>query len=94
MADFLGGWTCCIDQGHYGHPAAKATWLYAFGVSRPGLRWGRCGKRLRLDQGFHSAEERRRLIKTGICQRLSRRQRLATPLEFRDLLISIAMGAP
>lgn len=29
VADWLGGWTCCVDQGHYGHRAQKATWLYA-----------------------------------------------------------------
>ncbi|MGE0451731.1 MAG: hypothetical protein AB7Q29_19310 [Vicinamibacterales bacterium] len=31
VADWQGGWTCCIDQGHYGHRAQKATWLYAVG---------------------------------------------------------------
>lgn len=89
-ADLLGGWTCCVEQGHYGHPAAKATWLYAQGVELPSLTWGRCGKRIRLDDGFHSAEERRRSIKTGVCQRLSKRQSAVTPLPFRDLLIRIA----
>lgn len=34
--------------------------------------------------------ERRRAIKTGVCQRLSKLQRLETPTEFRDLLISMA----
>jgi hypothetical protein len=24
-ADFEGGWTCCVDQGYYGHRAQKAT---------------------------------------------------------------------
>lgn len=89
-ADFFGGFTCCVEQGHYGHRARKATWLYAVGVSLPSLKWGNSGKRERLDEVFHSAEERRRAVKTGICQRLSKLQRLSTPLPFRDLLLSIA----
>ncbi len=93
-ADFEGGWTCCVEQGAYGHPARKATWLYANGVELPSLRWGSApGDFVRLDEGFHSAEERRRAIRTGACQRLSRRQCAATPAEFRDLLVSIARTA-
>lgn len=34
------GWTCCVEQGHYGHVARKATWLYAVGTDLPSLRWG------------------------------------------------------
>ena len=90
-ADFDGGWTCCVEQGWYGHQARKATWLYARGVHLPSLRWGAApGDFVRLDEGFHSIEERARAIKTGACQRLSKRQRAATPPEFRDLLITIA----
>ncbi len=89
-ADEFGGWTCCVEQGFYGHLAAKATWLYVIGTELPELRWGRCGKRLRIDPGFHSREERRRLIKTGVSKRLSKRQRTATPIEFRDLLLGMA----
>ena len=86
-----GGWTCCVEQGHYGHAARKATWLYCHGAtSLPSLRWGPAPAGVRLDQGYHSAEERRRAVKTGICQRLSKRQREATPPAFADLLISIA----
>ncbi len=44
----------------------------------------------RLDEGYHSAEERRRAIKTGIVQRLSKRQRAETPEPFRDLLLNMA----
>lgn len=92
-ADDFGGWTCCVDQGHYGHRAQKATWLYAYGVPLPELTWGKSDRRVRLDDGYHSAEERRRRIRTGTCQRLSKRERQETPLPFRDLLLSIAGGA-
>ena len=91
VADWQGGWTCCVEQGHYGHQARKATWLYAAHVDVPSLHWGASTGGQRLDQGFHSREERRRAIRTGICQRLSHRQRLATPAAFRDVLIAIAM---
>jgi len=88
----VGEWVCCVEQGHYGHPARKATWLFAVGCERPDLKWGPAPKGVRIDEGFHSAEERRRAVKTGICQRLSKRQRTVTPIPFRDLLISIARG--
>jgi hypothetical protein len=91
---FSDGYTCCVEQGAYGHRARKATWLYACGVELPALRWGPApGDFVRLDEGFHSIEERRRAVKTGACQRLSANQRRATPVEFRDLLISIARTA-
>ena len=89
-----GGWTCCVEQGAYGHKARKATWLYAAGVELPALAWGRApGEFVRLEDGFHSAEERARAVRTGACQRLSRRQRAATPVGFRDLLLGIARTA-
>lgn len=91
-ADFQGGWTCCVDQGRYGHRASKATWLYAHGVDLPSLQWGAAGNRLDLT-GAEDDEARRRLIKTGVCQRLSKRQRAATPIPFRDLLLAIARTA-
>jgi len=90
------GWTCCVEQGHYGHLSRKATWLYAAGIeSLPSLRWGSSGQRMRMDDGYHSAEERRRAKKLGVVPhpRLSRRQRLATPVEFRDVLLDIARGS-
>jgi hypothetical protein len=90
MADWQGGWTCRVDQGQYGHPARKATWLYAHSVELPSLCWVRVKAKARLDDGYHSAEERRRAIRTGVCQRLSHRQRELTPEPFRDLLLAIA----
>ncbi len=88
------GWTCCVEQGAYGHSARKATWLYACHAELPTLRWGPAvGDFVRLDDGFHSAEERKRAIKTGACPRLSHKQRAATPIEFRDVLLGIAASA-
>ena len=93
-ADWQGGWTCCVEQGAYGHKGRKATWLYACGVQLPSLVWGRApGDFVRLEARFHCAEERRRRVKQGAVGRLSHRQRAATPLAFRDLLLGIAATA-
>jgi hypothetical protein len=94
VADWGGGWTCCVEQGAYGHRARKATWLYAHGVDLPSLAWGKAdGDFVRIDEGFHSIEERARAIKTGACQQLSAKQRAATPPAFRDVLLGIARSA-
>ena len=89
-ADMLGGWTCYVEQGRYGHAAKKATWLYAHGVQLHSLRWGHdpdarsaalvswCGNRI-------STGDTRPL--------LSKRERSATPPEFRDLLLALARSA-
>lgn len=93
VADWFGGWTCCVDQGHYGHRAQKATWLYAVDVPLPILTWGKSANRVRLDDGVYSREERRRKIRTGVCQRLSHRERAETPIAFRDLLLGMCRSA-
>lgn len=91
-ADGFGGWTCCVEQGHYGHPARKATWLYAFGVDLPELIWGPCRTAQRLDEGFHSKAERDAARAAGQKprKRLSTAQNLTTPHAFRDALIAMA----
>jgi hypothetical protein len=92
VADWEGGWTCCVAQGHYGFRARKATWLYAAQITDlPSLCWGPLPHtHQRLDARSHSAAERRRAIKTGQCEHLSARQRAATPLAFRDVLLAMA----
>lgn len=89
------GWTCCVEQGHYGHKARKATWLYYVGdTPPPSLRWGAAkGDFVRLDEGYHTPEERRRAVRTGACQRLSKAQRAATPPAFAEVLLAMARSA-
>ncbi len=88
------GWTCCVEQGHYGHLARKATWLYVVCEKKPPeLKWGSSGPKTRLDLGYHSAEERRSKRdgrKTGMVERLSKKQCAETPKAFRNLLLRIA----
>jgi hypothetical protein len=91
--DSYGGRSCCVEQGHYGHTARKATWLYAIKTDFPELRWGPCESKTRLDPGFHSREEARAARSaegyTPI-KRLTKEEMIFTPTEFRDLLIGIA----
>lgn len=94
-ADNECGWTCCVEQGHYGHVARKATWLYACHVDLPELIWGPCTDRQRLDEGFHSKAERDAARAAGIKprKRLSARENLSTPIAFRDVLLLVARTA-
>lgn len=59
-ADFGGLWTCHVEQGHYGHPCRKATWLLAFGCELPSLRWGPSSALVSLASGFRSDKDRSR----------------------------------
>lgn len=89
-ADFDGGQTCCVEQGHYGHRSRKATWLYAVDCALRELQWGKASGKIRLDDGYHSAAERRAATRRGVTERLSHKERAATPISFRDLLIQLA----
>ena len=94
-ADFQGGWTCCVEQGRYGHYARKPTLLYAFGVDLPELDWGISEPR--LDPSIVARVGLKRAKRLGeVGGRGGGRDsapRIGTPPEFRDLLISIAMTA-
>lgn len=94
-ADFVGGWTCYVEQGHYGHAARKATWLYANGVDLPSLCWERIPQRLdpvMLERhGYEHA--RRKGVVSMVGGKRKTEIRNATPLAFRDLLLSIASTA-
>jgi len=85
------GWTCCVEQGHYGHRARKATWLYVARIyPLPNLRWGSSGPKPRLDDGFHSKAERAAGQKRSEAPRLSKVECVSTPAEFAWLLLDLA----
>lgn len=95
-AGFCGGWTCCVEQGFYGAAARKPTWLYAHDVDLPFLRWGVGAQRLDpvvlARHGYEVARKRGMVSLIGGKDKTIKRN--ATPLEFRDVLLSIARTAP
>ncbi len=95
MADSVGGWTCCVEQGHYGHLSRKATWLYSRGVDLPALRWGPCEQRIhpRALELHGYAKARRIGMMAMVGGKDKTRIRNATPVEFRDVLVAMARTA-
>lgn len=97
-----GGWVCHVEQWHYGHPAKKATWLYAFGIDPPPLRWGKTPDNAVTayvtDGGGRIKHGKRapvswcgNKVKDGEKRkRLGGKAGSATPIEFRDVLIAMA----
>lgn len=87
---FCGGWSCHVEQGRYGHPAKKATWLYAFGTSLPSLIWGSIpdgeSKALVSWCGNHVRSDARR-------PRVGKKAASATPPAFAEVLICLAKSA-
>jgi hypothetical protein len=84
-----GGWSCHVEQVRYGHPVKKATWLYAFGTDLPSLKWGSAldveSTALVSWCGNHTKKFDKR-------RRISKKAASATPIEFRDVLISLAFS--
>lgn len=89
------GWTCYVEQGHYGHMSRKPTWLYAAHVELPDLVWIKGEQRLHpIALERHGYEKARRIGMTAMVGGKDKTKiRNATPEPFRDLLISIARSA-
>ncbi len=87
-----GLWTCCVEQGQYGHYARKPTWLLACNTNLPDLRWGKSEPTFpqwAIDRyGLAKCKRAGELAFKGGGKDNS--HRIATPPEFRDLLLSIA----
>lgn len=86
---FCGGWSCYVEQAQYGHAAKKATWLYAFGVTPPVLRWTYQPDSVPSATVSwcrnHSPNDTRR--------RIGKAEASRTPPDFRAVLIAIARSA-
>ena len=90
LGTLCGGWVCHVDQGHYGHRARKPTWLYTTAKVPPAMKWGKSAdSSAAVSLGFSDSWKRRG---DGAVKLMSKRQRSATPLEFRNLLLDIARG--
>lgn len=97
VADEHGGFTCCVDQGSYGHRARKPTWLYVNGLPReelPELKWVAEGYFPWIGgDGYKTTEDRRWAQEADIVgegRYMPRKERARTPIPFRDLLLDIA----
>lgn len=80
-------WTCCVEQGHYGHIARKMTWLYVSGLDPrllPDLIWGRSSA------GFKFTSQKGK--KAGTVAWMKKCERPITPLPFARTLIRVAMN--
>lgn len=104
VADFHGGWTCYVEQGRYGHPAKKATWLYTVGVNPPRLEWGHIADQDSEATVSWCGNRTKRWARIGDFptngathwserRRLSSKETSATPVAFAELLVSIARSA-
>jgi hypothetical protein len=76
-----GGWVCEMWQSAYGHRAQKRTWLYYCGKSAPAeLRWERTPGTHQVGCACAGGNNK---------PTLSKKEANATPIEFRDALISM-----
>lgn len=92
-ADEYGGWTCCVEQGRYGHYARKPTLLYVVGVDPlPELEWGESAPvypQWAIDKhGLAWCKKAGELAFQG--GGTNAPARIGTPTEFRNLLIAMA----
>ncbi len=88
-------WTCCVEQGRYGHYARKPTWLAAAKCDLPDLDWGE--SKPRYDPAVVERMGLKRAKRLGeIGARgggTNSKPRISTPAPFRDVLITMARSA-
>lgn len=105
--NFDGESACYVEQGRYGLPVKKGTWLYAYGVELPELRWGfvpdgkgtapRDVNDRGIRGGLHAWRDafggRREQWEDGGHRGTHHGLSSTTPPAFRDVLLSMARSA-
>lgn len=93
VADERGGFTCCVEQGRYGHYARKPTLIYVakFKGVLPELDWGigepRLDPEIVARMGLKRAKRLGEMGMRGGGK--DSPERIHTPARFRDLLLAI-----
>ena len=97
-----GGASCYVEQGRYGLPVKKATWLYAYAVELPALRWGwtpdargerRSGRKGITIWADAVDKPDPKVIAGFFKEHRHDGLRAATPPAFRDVLLAMARTA-
>jgi hypothetical protein len=78
-------WACEVWQSAYGHKARKRTWLYYCGKRPAELKWERHDGEYQIGQCTSRGKEYNKPTLSG-------KAASATPIAFRDALISLAEG--
>ena len=88
-------WTCCVEQGQYGHYARKPTLLLASRVELPDLKWGKTEAKYPQEaidrHGLAYCKRAGELAFRG--GGVDNKHRIGTPEPFRNLLIAMARSA-
>lgn len=74
------GWVCRVAQSAYGHKAQKRTWLYYVGPIPPELDWSEPPATAVVSY----------LTAATALPRITKQEASATPVAFRDLLLTLA----
>ena len=95
--DLYGGRSCYVEQCHYGHPARKATYLYAIGIDFEAFELVWDHTRAVVPQWMIERYGEKKARKIGVVAMMGGKDKQAkrnrSPLPFRDVLIAMAETA-
>lgn len=77
-----------VFQRNYGHRAYKRTWLLACKTALPALRWGEPP----ASDVWISCDRPMAAMRAASVKVMGKRERILTPISFRDLLLGLALS--